>query len=111
MSNMPRKPENFVASVTDADGRIDNFALYATANAQRALAVGEAIGAAVAGLRRLYRTLVVARLERRRTRQAAYRELMSMDEHMLRDIGITRGDIPYVVRGGAVNENQDRKAA
>ncbi len=34
-----------------------------------------------------------------------------MDEHMLRDIGITRGDIPYVVRGGAVNENQNRKAA
>ncbi len=111
MTNMPRKPENFVESVTDADGRVDNFALYSAANAQRALAVGEAIGTAVVGLRRLYRALVVAPLERRRTRQAAYRELMSMDEHMLRDIGITRGDIPYVVRGGPVNENQDRKAA
>lgn len=111
MTNMPRKPENLVASVTGADGRIDAFALYSAANAQRALAVGEAIGTAVVGLRRLYRALVVARLERRRARRAAYRELMSMDEHMLKDIGITRGDIPYVVRGGPVNENQDRKAA
>jgi uncharacterized protein YjiS (DUF1127 family) len=38
-------------------------------------------------------------LRRRRQYHAAVRELAALDERMLKDIGITRGDIPAVARG------------
>ncbi len=38
-------------------------------------------------------------LRRRRNRAALYRELMARDDRLLRDIGITRGEIPLVVQG------------
>jgi|SRR5262245_15644060 uncharacterized protein YjiS (DUF1127 family) len=34
-----------------------------------------------------------------REKRIAYRELMALDERMLRDIGVSRGDIPAVVAG------------
>jgi uncharacterized protein YjiS (DUF1127 family) len=58
-----------------------------------------------------------------RDRRAAYDELAGLDDHMLADIGICRGDIPGIVTGlvepgenfGApvrnANDNQPRVAA
>ncbi len=51
-----------------------------------------------------------------RARRAAYEELMSLDDHMLADIGISRGEIPGIVTGAiqprrATNENRPQRAA
>jgi len=48
-----------------------------------------------------------------RARQVAMEELMSLDDHMLADIGISRSEIPGIVSGlikpgRAANANEDR---
>ena len=48
-----------------------------------------------------------------RARQVAMDELMSLDDHMLADIGISRSEIPGIVSGlikpvRAANANEDR---
>jgi uncharacterized protein YjiS (DUF1127 family) len=50
-----------------------------------------------------------------RRRQREYEELMSLDDRVLADIGITRGDIPYLLRnsanqGKAGNDNYAKAA-
>lgn len=52
----------------------------------------------------------------RRARRVAIEELMSLDDHMLADIGITRGDIPGIIAGkidprGAANEDLQQRVA
>jgi uncharacterized protein YjiS (DUF1127 family) len=68
------------------------------------------------GIGRLLNRLVLEPLARLRARQLAYEELMSLDDHMLADIGITRGQIPGVISGVlavrvASNENKPNVAA
>lgn len=53
------------------------------------MSVGEAFGAVLTALSGSYNAW--------RNRRAAYRELMSLDDRMLQDIGMSRGDIPAVV--------------
>ncbi len=65
---------------------------------------------------RLLDRLVVKPLASWRARQLALEELSSLDDHMLADIGITRGEIPGIVSGKlaphrAVNENEPSAAA
>lgn len=50
-----------------------------------------------------------------RRRQRVYQELISLDDHILADIGITRSDIPYLVsecanQGKAGNDNGAKAA-
>lgn len=50
-----------------------------------------------------------------RRRQREYEELMSLDDHILADIGVTRSDIPYLIKdcanqGEAGNDNGARAA-
>lgn len=42
---------------------------------------------------------LVGRFENWRARERAYRELAALDDHSLADIGLTRGDIPFVLEG------------
>jgi uncharacterized protein YjiS (DUF1127 family) len=42
---------------------------------------------------------IAGRLRAWREREQAYAELMSLDDRSLADIGIRRGDIPFVVAG------------
>ncbi len=65
---------------------------------------------------RLLDRLVVKPLATWRARQLALDELSSLDDHMLADIGVTRGEIPGIVAGKlaprrAVNENEPSVAA
>lgn len=65
---------------------------------------------------RLLDRLVVKPLANWRARQLALEELSALDDHMLADIGITRGEIPGIVSGKfvphrAVNENEPSAAA
>ncbi len=123
MTRETQAPEIRKSTIVEAPstGSHDYHAAYAKAQQMRSLAVGEAIGGAFRGLARLYRTMIAAPLARRRARDATRRELLSLDAHMLKDIGITKGDIPYVVRGAELgfgtpygahaNENKPRRAA
>jgi uncharacterized protein YjiS (DUF1127 family) len=70
----------------------------------------------VLSLGSLLSRLVLVPLARLKARETAYEELMSLDDHMLKDIGITRSQIPGVVRGvidprQASNENKPLVAA
>jgi len=42
---------------------------------------------------------LVGRFENWRARERAYRELAALDDRSLADIGITRGDITFVLEG------------
>ena len=123
MTSEAQAPKIRTSTIVEAEsaGDHDYQAVYAKAQQMRAIAVGEAMGAAVRGLGQLYRTWIKEPLARRQARETTRRELLSLDAHMLRDIGITRGDIPFVVRGtelglgtpyGAhANENKSKRAA
>ena len=56
--------------------------------------VADGVTAAIALVSRL-----VAAVGRGRRRRQATRYLMDLDDHLLRDLGIRREEIPYVVRG------------
>ncbi|MHA1537956.1 MAG: DUF1127 domain-containing protein [Alphaproteobacteria bacterium] len=47
---------------------------------------------------------LIAPLVAIRRRQLAFEELTSLDDHTLADIGITRGDIPYLLKDSANHE-------
>lgn len=65
---------------------------------------------------RIFSRLIRKPLATWRAREKAYDELMALDDHLLADIGITRSEIPGIIRGEikprrAVNENQPNIAA
>ncbi|MBM3585633.1 MAG: DUF1127 domain-containing protein [Alphaproteobacteria bacterium] len=83
----------------------DRFALRDRAGAARAAALSQGIKAVVRWLRAVH--------ERHQTRRATL-ELARLDDRMLADIGIGRGDIPYVLVHGRVAgdaANDDRPLA
>ncbi len=117
MSTPNTTPENRSAfRITAAD--LDNFDLHAAVVAgqrARAEAVFDAFAALGRAIGRLVRALIVTPLESWSARRRVRAELGSLDDYMLRDIGLTRNDIPYVVRTGvdprgAANENRRRAA-
>jgi len=71
--------------------RYDIDAIAQSVASRQAPGIGAAVGNLFASLARI----VVAWSERR----AAYHELNGLEDRMLRDIGITRADIPAVVAG------------
>jgi len=59
---------------------------------------------------------LVGRYENWRARERAYRELAALDDRSLADIGLTRGDIPFVLEGAArrpqpINSNEPTRNA
>ncbi len=65
---------------------------------------------------RLLDRLVLRPLASWRAREAAYSELMALDDHMLSDIGISRSQIPGILAGEmtrhpAANENKPAAVA
>lgn len=51
------------------------------------------------GIAKLVRVVVIERFQRRMRQEAAYRALMAMSDHQLRDIGLARSDIYAAVVG------------
>jgi uncharacterized protein YjiS (DUF1127 family) len=68
--------------------------IKATADSLRSRALRDAFGSLVRGTRLMFEAISEARYNAR-----VYNELNSLDERMLKDIGINRGDIDAVVRG------------
>lgn len=61
-----------------------------------ATGLGTLAGTAARGLGRAGRSIVSSVVTARR-RRAAIRQLHALDDRMLKDIGLSRGDIPYLV--------------
>jgi uncharacterized protein YjiS (DUF1127 family) len=82
--------------------------LEAAAREMRALEIARLIGQ-VAGK---IKSAVVGPLARWRRREALANELYSLDERMLKDIGLSRSEIPYIVSGKRVaTPHQDNSPA
>jgi uncharacterized protein YjiS (DUF1127 family) len=86
--------------------RIDPIVYVAEARRLQARAVGEAIGAGWRGLRRaltgvtgLVRRHLLEPIERRGERRRAVAHLAALDDRLLADIGLRRGDIELTVDG------------
>jgi uncharacterized protein YjiS (DUF1127 family) len=95
----------WAAAVNHGDGRaharpqeevMSTSSAYRLRNVVRGLDVGRTVWASIrAGL-----TGVIGALARRREVRRAMKDLASLDDHMLKDIALTRGDIERVARFG-----------
>lgn len=82
------------------------------AQARQAELIAELIVSASRAVKRTFGGLY-AYFAERMARAKAYDQLMSLDERMLKDIGINRGDVPMIIEGvmpygryrGPANEN------
>ena len=77
-----------------------DFAVYHAARAARAEAFGGAFAALSAGIKGLVNRLIVKPIKARAQRHRQLDELMNMDDHMLRDLGLSRGGIAYAFEHG-----------
>lgn len=98
-STSPIKPDFSYLSVLTA-ARIERAAYIHQLASRLAVWTGRALIAPFTAMRR---------------RQREYDELMSLDDYILADIGISRGDIPYLIndcanQGKAGNDNSARAA-
>lgn len=90
---------------SEAWARIDPIAYVTEARRQQARVVAEALGAGWQGLRRGLSGLatlgrqLLDRLARRSERQRAIAQLTGLDDRLLADIGLRRGDIQLAVDG------------
>jgi uncharacterized protein YjiS (DUF1127 family) len=78
----------------------DEFALYHAARELRAKAFAEMIGKAAGGVKGLVKRHILEPIRARATRQRQLDELMNMDDHMLRDLGLSRGGIAHAFEHG-----------
>ena len=79
-------------------------------------AIANTSPAAASGFARAIVRAVLRPLATWRARQLALAELEALDDHMLADIGISRGEIPGIISGAilpnrAVNENEASQVA
>lgn len=70
----------------------------ALARAHRAALFGQAVGSAIAALLKGFSRLV-ARVAQARARRRELAQLLEMDDRMLKDIGLTRGEVFAAVDG------------
>lgn len=93
----------------------DMQALTQAARAARAESVGDLFAKMGAFVVRVGKSMVHP-FKEIRSRQKAYEELMGLDDYMLRDLGISRAQIRFIVSHGreaevAANANEPRRAA
>jgi uncharacterized protein YjiS (DUF1127 family) len=79
---------------------LDEFAVARAAQHMRAQAFADLIGKAAGGLKGLVKRHLVEPLRARAARQRQLEELIHMDDHMLRDLGLSRGGIAYAFEHG-----------
>ncbi len=87
----------------------DESALLRLAQEERGRYIAEYVDRATAAIGRFLRTRVVGPIVRRRQYRQQMDQLTHMDDHMLHDLGISRGEIAYVMAHGrqvdAANSN------
>ena len=88
----------------------DEFAIYQAARRARAEAFARMVGKAATGIAGWVKRHVVAPLNARAQRQRQLEELNNMDDHMLRDLGLSRGGIAYAFEHGREAEPANTNA-
>ena len=86
------------------------FAIYHAARQARAEALGAMIRNASSAIKAAFTRLIVNPIKARASRQRQLDELMSMDDHMLRDLGLSRGGIAYAFEHGREAEAANTNA-
>lgn len=79
--------------------------VLAAARAQRDEVLGDWARAVGRSLAALWRKGIVEPYERWRQRERTIRELTMLEDHELRDLGITRSMIPFIASGHVVRED------
>ena len=87
-------------NTTNAKQILDEAEIYRAARELRAKALAEMIGKAASGLTGYVKRHVLDPMRARATRKRQLDELMNMDEHMLRDLGLSRGGIAHAFEHG-----------
>ena len=91
-------------TTTNAKTFPDEFAIYQAARTERAKAVAVLFGKATRGIKHLITRNIVDPIRTRARRQRQLEELLNMDDHMLRDLGLSRGGIAYAFEHGREGE-------
>ena len=98
-------------NTTNGKAIFDEAAIYRAAREMRAQATAELLGKAGRGIKRFVTRHIVEPLRARSRRQHQLEELMAMDDHMLRDLGLSRGGIAYAFEHGRDGEFAGAEAA
>ena len=95
---------------TNGKAIFDEAAIYRAAREHRARAFAELFGRVGRGIKALVARHIVEPLRARVRRQHQLEELMGMDDHMLRDLGLSRGGIAYAFDHGREAEPANANA-
>jgi uncharacterized protein YjiS (DUF1127 family) len=87
-------------NTTNGKAILDEAAIHRAARELRAKAVAELFGKAGRGIKALVLRAIVDPIHARARRERQLEELMAMDDHMLRDLGLSRGGIAYAFDHG-----------
>jgi len=85
---------------TNGKAIFDEAAIHHAARELRAQAFAELLGKAGRGVKALVQRHIVEPIRARARRERQLEELMGMDDHMLRDLGLSRGGIAYAFDHG-----------
>ena len=78
----------------------DEIALIRAAQAERNLYIADKLGRFATKVASLVRKHVISPIIRRQAYRRQYAQLTHMDDHLLHDLGISRGEIAYVMAHG-----------
>jgi uncharacterized protein YjiS (DUF1127 family) len=95
---------------TNEKAIFDEAAIHRAARELRAKAVADLFGAAGRGIKALVKRHIVDPVRARARRERQLEELMAMDDHMLRDLGLSRGGIAYAFDHGREAEPANTNA-
>ena len=115
-SETPRHPGPIAPGGGGVTDDVDLFAANAAAQQARADRLFDLLGRAGKALIGLVRNGLIEPIKERRERRQRYDVLISLDDYVLKDIGLTRAELPFVARHGgdprvAANVNGPREAA
>ena len=97
-------------NATKEKSPFNEIAFQQAASQLRAQAFAKYVGRAAAGIKGWVKRHVVEPINARAQRQRQLEELTNMDDHMLRDLGLSRGGIAYAFEHGREAEPANANA-
>ncbi len=87
-------------TATENNPKLDAFEMHRQARELRAQAIGQGFEAVMKAAQGWLLRHILEPIQHRATQRRQFDELMSMDDHMLRDLGLARGNIAYSFQHG-----------